>query len=114
MANQPSDLRPGDDPRPNPPYGLWHNLRGANGQDAGVVSTPLRAALSPVGGSILSSFRGFFLHRVHLELFHQEYYIRSGLLQAQIPILRHSSIGNIRNHVEDNCHRLLRRTVYES
>ena len=59
MANQPSDLRPGDDPRPNPPYGLWHNLRGANGQDAGVVSTPLRAALSPVGGSLLSSFRGF-------------------------------------------------------
>jgi hypothetical protein len=68
MANQPSDLRPGDDPRPNPPYGLWHNLRGANGQDAGVVSTPLRAALSPVGGSILSSFRGFLFHRVHFVL----------------------------------------------
>jgi hypothetical protein len=85
MTNQPSDLRPGDDPRPNPPYGLWHNLRGANGQDAGVVSTPLRAALSPVGGYILSSFRGFLFHRVHLEFFHQEYYIPSGLLQAQIP-----------------------------
>ena len=67
MANQPSDLRPGDDPRPNPPYGLWHNLRGANGQDAGVVSTPLRAAPSPVG-SILSSFRGFLFHRVHFVL----------------------------------------------
>jgi hypothetical protein len=45
----------------------------------------LRAALSPVGGSILSSFRGFLFHRVHLELFHKEYYISYGLLQAQIP-----------------------------
>src|SRR6202035_3834646 len=29
---------------------------------------PLRPALSPVGGSILPSFRGFLFHRVHFVL----------------------------------------------